>query len=1167
MGNVTLLPDQLPQYFQWDRNFAMEFSYNFRFYYCVTALFTIHPLVFYILIFEPGSLSKEIRLGYIANQASSVVNSELRLYSITLIIFEWVYGVLFGIYPLCPYPGIHCGGWLCGKGIHPRLLLTFFGVCVILPSPPFEYLLLVMHQKLVQNTTSKANKCSCRTQNALIVAVTLLLSLNIIGFGIFGVQTKKADEILSRPELAWLAERDGEVFLFGDIADPESFTIGIESYPECYILAATVGLIGFYVWFFSYHTIKMLKTTENSFTDETMRIQMRMITVLQYQFYGVFLCFAIPCGMMFLGVYFGTMGFPHPRTMAFCRPVFTVSLHIFFRFGHVQTAIIQSSILLITKTLHNLDSLPLSLIFLLKNQTYRRDLTIKDKGKIVQILWNKVRRLVRWLTPCVDRSVAPTLTSFRPFSSMPSSSMTRSNASLLLSLGHRIWNGSYSYVSFYHLPDFTPLHFAHPYSELLLSVIRKANSSLRFQTCYCIIAIFTIHPLVFYLLFFESASLSKEIRLGYLANQAYFLRFGIGLIIFEWVYGVFIKVYPLCPYPGIHCGGLLCGKGIPPQILLAIVAFGVVIPDPPFEFLLLVMHQKLVQNTPSKVRFKKRTQFLMMVAVVALLGMNVVGFAIFGQRTKKADEILSLVSKGGEVFLFGDIAEPEGFAYECYILSASIGLIMLFIVFFSYHTISTIKSMQVASENMGNTVTDETMRLQVRMINVLRYQFYGVAVCMALPCGLMFLGVYFGTLGIPHPRYMATCRFLFSMIQIVDAVPLSLIFLLKNQTYRRVILDKTRRLLHRLTPCIGRTVVPISTPLAPFSSFPSSSITRPNDLPYYFNYDVDFAVDLTQKIQTYYCITALFTIHPIVLYLLIWESRSLSEEVRRGYIAHQVSVIMFEWIYGVIIQIYPLCPYPGLFCGGWLCGRGIPPQILLAIIAFAVILPCTPYEYILLVMHQKMIAKTTSRVRISKRLQNTIIVTIVLLLTINVVGFSLFGQRSKNANEILSRPELAWLAKKGQVFLFGDIDKPETFAFECYILSTTVALIMPYVWFFTFHSRRMVKKNQKALDSTCLQLQMTKALQYQFYGVVFCFALPCALLSLGSNFGSFFDESLPHPRVLAIGRFLFTILHNLYSLPFSLILILKTSVYRKILWNKIRRIFRCMNLRFANSVA
>lgn len=27
------------------------------------------------------------------------------------------------------------------------------------------------------------------------------------------------------------------------------------------------------------------------------------------------------------------------------------------------------------------------------------------------------------------------------------------------------------------------------------------------------------------------------------------------------------------------------------------------------------------------------------------------------------------------------------------------------------------------------------------------------------------------------------------------------------------------------------------------------------------------------------------------------------------------------------------------------------------------------------------------------------------------------------------RPELAWLAKKGQVFLFGDIDKPETFAF------------------------------------------------------------------------------------------------------------------------------------------
>lgn len=39
--------------------------------------------------------------------------------------------------------------------------------------------------------------------------------------------------------------------------------------------------------------------------------------------------------------------------------------------------------------------------------------------------------------------------------------------------------------------------------------------------------------------------------------------------------------------------------------LQGIVAFGVVIPDPPFEFLLLVMHQKLVRSTPSKVRFKK----------------------------------------------------------------------------------------------------------------------------------------------------------------------------------------------------------------------------------------------------------------------------------------------------------------------------------------------------------------------------------------------------------------------------------------------------------------------------------------------------------------------------------------------------------------------------------
>ncbi|GMT21400.1 hypothetical protein PFISCL1PPCAC_12697, partial [Pristionchus fissidentatus] len=207
--------------------YTVTFCYSYQTYYCITAALTWHPAVLYLLIRKPGPLSKDIRHGYIANQLSFANVSQFFNSQLTLMLNEWIFCLLIRVYPLVPYPALHCGGLLCGRGIHPQILLTILAIGVVCVNPPFEFLLLTMHQKLVSNTTSRVHfSRSCRTQHAMIFALTAALMVNVVGFGVLGQRTKKAEELLNRPELAWVKERHGEVFIFGDMYDAESFQFG-----------------------------------------------------------------------------------------------------------------------------------------------------------------------------------------------------------------------------------------------------------------------------------------------------------------------------------------------------------------------------------------------------------------------------------------------------------------------------------------------------------------------------------------------------------------------------------------------------------------------------------------------------------------------------------------------------------------------------------------------------------------------------------------------------------------------------------------------------------------------------------------------------------------------------------------------------------------------------
>ncbi|GMS81924.1 hypothetical protein PENTCL1PPCAC_4099, partial [Pristionchus entomophagus] len=80
----------------------------------------------------------------------------------------------------------------------------------------------------------------------------------------------------------------------------------------------------------------------------------------------------------------------------------------------------------------------------------------------------------------------------------------------------------------------------------------------------------------------------------------------ISLVFFEWTLCWLVRVYPLMPYPAFYCDGFFCGIGRSQQAISTLLALCVALPNLPFCYLLLSMHQKLLINSRSRARLSQR---------------------------------------------------------------------------------------------------------------------------------------------------------------------------------------------------------------------------------------------------------------------------------------------------------------------------------------------------------------------------------------------------------------------------------------------------------------------------------------------------------------------------------------------------------------------------------
>ncbi|GMT22948.1 hypothetical protein PFISCL1PPCAC_14245, partial [Pristionchus fissidentatus] len=279
-------------------------QFSFQTVYAFFSLITWHPIVILILIFKPGPLSKDIRIGYIINQACLMLN-------------EWFFSLLFKITILMPYPALHCGGPLCTLGMNQQVVTFIMAWFVTIPVPPFVFLLLSMHQKMVLNTASRF-RYTKRTQFGMMAALITIMSLNAVGFGVFGVRATNSAEIMRRPELSWLVDRQGVLLLFGDVGDAGMFKY------ECYFLLVTISIVFPVVAFFSVHATYTIQLSKGITTNRTVLLVNRTMSVILIQLTSIFISYNIPISL--LGM---TIIFDMPESaLGVMRPLLTVSQHV-----------------------------------------------------------------------------------------------------------------------------------------------------------------------------------------------------------------------------------------------------------------------------------------------------------------------------------------------------------------------------------------------------------------------------------------------------------------------------------------------------------------------------------------------------------------------------------------------------------------------------------------------------------------------------------------------------------------------------------------------------------------------------------------------------------------------------------------------------------------------
>ncbi|KAF8373283.1 hypothetical protein PRIPAC_79712, partial [Pristionchus pacificus] len=183
-----------------------------------------------------------------------------------------------------------------------------------------------------------------------------------------------------------------------------------------------------------------------------------------------------------------------------------------------------------------------------------------------------------------------------------------------------------------------------------------------------------LHLTIFMILKSQETLIAVDIKLGYTMDQ-------VAMVFFGWTICYIIKMYPIYPWPGFYCEGILCIMipDVPMWCLMSLSALAIISVVPFFQYLTFRMYTHVMSLSTSPFLVGQRTQFFLLTMSTSMLAANVIAFGIFSKEPPFVQYLYNepemnalLNSRGGRIIMFGIPGDPSLFRYGTQIICVAI---------------------------------------------------------------------------------------------------------------------------------------------------------------------------------------------------------------------------------------------------------------------------------------------------------------------------------------------------------------------------------------------------------------------------------------------------------------------------------------------------------------
>ncbi|GMS88953.1 hypothetical protein PENTCL1PPCAC_11128, partial [Pristionchus entomophagus] len=240
-------------------------------------------------------------------------------------------------------------------------------------------------------------------------------------------------------------------------------------------------------------------------------------------------------------------------------------------------------------------------------------------------------------------------------------------------------------------------------------------------------------------------------------------------------------------------------------------------------------------------------------------------------------------------------------------------------------------------------------------------------------------------------------------------------------------------------------------------------------------------------------IASLLVLHPIVLYLLYTKKSHMHPSIRYAYTSEQVSLIINELFFSLLVIPYPLFPFAGLYCEGPLARGSLPKTDLMFVVGFAVVVDVPSFILLIMRMHTATAQAASSRIWLGNTLQVIIMVMTTIAVFVNWMAFGSLARDASYYNQLAQIPEIAVVSTRdGTNVLFGVPGDLGVFRIELYLLLVTVVLCLPLPAFLSAHARYLIANGTMTLSERAQQAQerLSRVFFLQIIEFVFFFVSP-----------------------------------------------------------------------------